>query len=52
MSILRSILPNDGDNAKEMLKNYARLRQSIHAFEQEEEKAKTIKPSMLKAKKF
>jgi hypothetical protein len=39
MSILRSILPNDGDNAKEMLKNYARLRQSIHAFEQEEEKA-------------
>lgn len=38
MSILRSIIPHDGDNAKEMLKNYAQLRQSIHFFEQAEDK--------------
>jgi len=38
MSILRSLIPADGDNAKEMLKNYAQLRQSIFYFEQDEDK--------------
>ena len=39
MGILRSLIPADGDNQKEMLKNYASLRQSIHFFEQDEDKA-------------